>query len=45
MHADHFFNDCAYGSLVIIILDASYECIFIFSYLCVAFVTEGHMVE
>ena len=30
MHADHFINDCAYGSIGLS---------------CVAFVTEGHMVE
>ena len=42
VHADHFINDCAYGSIGFISLDMSCECI-----LCiyVAFVTEGHMVE
>ena len=43
VHADHFINDCAYGSISFIILDMSCECIFLCIY--VAFVTEGHMVE
>ena len=28
VHADHFINDCAYGSIGFIILDMSGECIF-----------------
>ena len=31
VHADHFINDCAYGSIGFIILDMSCECIF---YVC-----------
>ena len=42
VHADHFINDCAYGSIGFIILDMSCECIFMYI-CCVA--TERHMVE
>ena len=43
MHADHFINDCAYGSIGFIILDMSCELILLCIY--VACVTEGHMAE
>ena len=42
MHADHFINDCAYGSIGFIILDMSCE---LFLCIYIACVTEGHMVE
>ena len=42
VQADHFINDCAFGSIGFIILDMSCECIFC---ICVAFFTEGHMVK
>ena len=41
VHADHFINDCAYGSVGFIILDMSWDC---FMYICCV-CTEGHMVE
>ena len=42
MHADHFTNDCAYGSVGFITLGMSCE---LFLCIFVACVTEGHMVE
>ena len=43
MHADHFINDCAYGSIGFIILFMACELFFMHIY--DAFVTEDHMVE
>ena len=43
VHADHFINDCAYGSIGFIILDML--CELNFSCMYVACVTEGHMIE
>ena len=36
VHADHFINDCAYGSIGFIILDMSCECFFMYSLLLMA---------
>ena len=42
VHADHYINDCAYGSIGFIILDMTCE---LFFYVYMLHVTEGHMVE
>ena len=45
MHADNFINDCAYGSIGLIILYMSCKYYFRCFYIYVGFVTEGHMVD